>query len=160
MARNFNHYSVIVCDIDNTLVYGFLTDLMDFCWKHTKSVKLSNAIAMFQAVTGCYKINRKLRYILNNYKGRLIIMTARNYTIATHILLTDILERDFELIELVTNNPAKDKVEKAKELVPEFKHRLLLFDDKKETRWAFFAEGYHAIDPYSYREDLINDKNN
>ena len=75
--RNYNDkYKYIVCDIDDTLVYGFWTDLMRITWDIFRNNRLSDFLMEMQTKFNLYRYNPFLKYILDNFNGKIVILTA------------------------------------------------------------------------------------
>ena len=55
--RNLNNYDLIVSDIDDTLIYGFWTNLMHHTWNVFRSNILSAILMQLQAKFKLYKVN-------------------------------------------------------------------------------------------------------
>ena len=96
--RNLNLYDLIVCDIDDTLIYGFWTDLMRHSWDMFHSPKLSSVLMALQDWFNLYRVNEKLRYMINNSKTPIVFLTVRAESKHTFNILNKILdpERGFE----------------------------------------------------------------
>lgn len=143
--RNLEQYQIIFCDIDDTLIYGFWTDLMRHSWNIFKCNLLSNILMTLQQKLKLYKVNQKLKYMLINCSTPVIFLTARKYVPATEKMLRDILEtsKTMKVIEcrhLATNNPAEDKYNEIVKIIHDFLAMdvelddMCLFDDNKEVR--------------------------
>ena len=48
--RNLNNYDAVFCDIDDTLIYGFWTDLMSVTWRVFRSNRLSDILMDLQYI--------------------------------------------------------------------------------------------------------------
>lgn len=162
MNRYLNHYDLIFCDIDDTLIHGFWTDLMRHTWNIFKSPKLSNALMFIQLKLHLYKINKKLAYILSHTKAQIIFLTARAETDYTCTLLQQVLPGvDFDLMELGSSTPHYDKLTEAQQYIQEFSlqeeyaPKCCIFDDNTEVRRIFGHWGIDAIDPTNMIETLI-----
>lgn len=151
--RIFNDYDYIFCDIDDTLIYGFWTDIMRYTWGVLRNNTVSDFLMSNQNRFNIFKVNERLRFILNRYKGKLYFLTARKEHPATYHLLSKIISRDFEVIALATDNPIKDKIEEIKKLTCA-KDKVCVFDDNKGIRWNAIREGYDAFDPVVMIEGL------
>lgn len=153
--RNLNDYDVIFCDIDNTLVYGFFTRLMDRTWSLFHSNIIADVLMFLQEITKIYKINQKLKYKLMNTKTKLVFLTARREHPATAKLLVDILEhhKDFALYNLATDNPAFDKCNIIMKIL-KGDEKAIVFDDN-ETTLRFCRD--LELDVFDVSEDNVKD---
>ena len=75
--RNLDEYDLIVSDIDDTLIYGWGTDLMHHSWNLFPSLLLSKILMFLQNKFHLYKVNQKLVHMLKNTGTPLVIMTVR-----------------------------------------------------------------------------------
>ena len=55
--RNLDEYDLIVSDIDDTLIYGWWTDLMHHTWNAVQSPLLSKILMFLQNKFHLYKVN-------------------------------------------------------------------------------------------------------
>lgn len=157
MRKLNEHYDIIYSDLDNTLVYGFITDLMDATWKLFKSQVLAEVLMYIQAIFRLYKTNDKLIYQIKQSGLPLVIMTARKGSGATHLLVDqlDFTDQGVCLVEMGTDYPAMEKVNAIIETGIEEGKRCILFDDNKKTlEDAVFCD-IDAIDPTSYYEKKV-----
>ena len=153
--RRIKDYNIVFSDIDNTLVYGWMTDLMEITWKLFHSDLIADTLMYLQAKFKLYKVNEMVRYQLLQAKN-VFFVTARKKCKATHKLIKDIMKDDYFLIKsLRTDNSPEDKTE----FIRRFgKNGLFLFfEDNKETRWKVMKElpNVLALDPVPMREVLI-----
>ena len=65
--RLFNDYKIIFCDIDDTLVHGFMTDLMKVTWDKLHSNTVADLLMEVQERFNLFKVNERLRFILKRY---------------------------------------------------------------------------------------------
>lgn len=151
--RTVGEYNIVFSDIDNTLVYGWMTDLMEITWKLFHSDLISDILMNLQARFKLYKVNEMVRYQLLRARN-VIFLTARKECKATHKLIEDIMGREFLVESLRTDNSPEDKTK----AIREFGNGLFLFfEDNKETRWRVMKEipNVLALDPVPMREVLI-----
>ena len=151
--RTVKDYDIVFSDIDNTLVYGWMTDLMEITWKLFHSDLIADTLMYFQAKFKLYKVNEMVRYQLMQARN-VIFITARKECKATHKLIEDITGKEFKIESLRTDNSPEDKTK----FIKEFGDGLFLFfEDNKETRWKVMKElpNVLALDPVPMREVLI-----
>ena len=151
--RTVKDYDIVFSDIDNTLVYGWMTDLMEITWKLFHSDLIADTLMCLQSKFGLYKVNEMVRYQLIQARN-VIFVTARKECKATHKLVEDIMGKEFKIESLRTDNSPEDKTK----FIKEFGDGLFLFfEDNKETRWKVMKElpNVLALDPVPMREVLI-----
>ena len=152
--RTVKDYDIVFSDIDNTLVYGWMTDLMEITWKLFHSDLIADALMYLQAKFKLYKVNEMVRYQLMQSKT-VIFITARKECRATHKLIKDIMKDNYFFIRsLRTDNSPEDKTK----FIGKFGNGLFLFfEDNKDTRWKVMKElpNVLALDPVPMREVLI-----
>ena len=151
--RTVKDYDIVFSDIDNTLVYGWMTDLMEITWKLFHSDLIADTLMYFQAKFKLYKVNEMVRYQLIQARN-VIFITARKECKATHKLIEDITGKEFKIESLRTDNSPEDKTK----FIKEFGDGLFLFfEDNKATRWKVMKElpNVLALDPVPMREVLI-----
>ena len=153
--RRIRDYDIVFSDIDNTLVYGWMTDLMEITWKLFHSDLIADILMYLQAQFKLYKVNEMVRYQLMQTKY-VIFVTARKECRATRKLIKDIMKNNYRLIRsLRTDNSPEDKTK----FIKAFGRRglFLFFEDNKETRWKVMKElpNVLALDPVPMREVLI-----
>ena len=151
--RTVGDYTIVFSDIDNTLVYGWMTDLMEITWKLFHSDLISDILMYLQAEFKLYKVNEMVRYQLLRARN-VVFLTARRECKATHKLIEDIMGREFLVQSLRTDNSPEDKTK----FIKEFGNGLFLFfEDNKATRWRVMKElpNVLALDPAPMREVLI-----
>ena len=152
--RTVKDYDIVFSDIDNTLVYGWMTDLMEITWKLFHSDLIADVLMYLQAQFKLYKVNEMVRYQLMQSRN-VIFVTARKECKATHKLIEDITGKEFKIESLRTDNSPEDKTKFIKEFG---RNGLFLFlEDNKETRWRVMKElpNVLALDPVPMREVLI-----
>lgn len=157
--RNLNDYDVIFCDIDDTLIYGFWTDLMKHTWNIFRSNALSDILMDLQYVYKFYKVNQKLRHMLVNCDTDIIFLTARKYRQTTVFLIHEILNTKLNvtICHLATDHPATDKYNKIvafMQTCPAYQ-RACMFDDNKEVRNLVATLDIDVFDPTVLFEDKI-----
>ena len=151
--RRIGDYDIVFSDIDNTLVYGWMTDLMEITWKLFHSDLIADTLMYLQAKFKLYKVNEMVRYQLMQARS-IIFITARKECKATHKLIEDIISKEFKVESLRTDNSPEDKTK----FIKEFGDGLFLFfEDNKATRWRVMKElpNVLALDPVPMREVLI-----
>lgn len=151
--RTVKDYDIVFSDIDNTLVYGWMTDLMEITWKLFHSDLIADTLMYLQAKFRLYKVNEMVRYQLMQARN-VIFITARKECKATHKLIEDITGKEFKIESLRTDNSPEDKTK----FIKEFGDGLFLFfEDNKDTRWKVMKElpNVLALDPVPMREVLI-----
>ena len=151
--RTVKDYDIVFSDIDNTLVYGWMTDLMEITWKLFHSDLIADTLMYLQAKFRLYKVNEMVRYQLMQSRN-VIFVTARKECNATHKLIEDIMGKKFKVQSLRTDNSPEDKTK----FIKEFGDGLFLFfEDNKATRWKVMKElpNVLALDPVPMREVLI-----
>ena len=155
--RTVKDYDIVFSDIDNTLVYGWMTDLMEITWKLFHSDLIADTLMYLQAKFRLYKVNEMVRYQLMQARN-VIFVTARKECKATHKLIEDIISKEFKVESLRTDNSPEDKTK----FIKEFGDSLFLFfEDNKETRWTVMKElpNVSALDPVPMRAVLIGASN-
>ena len=151
--RTVKDYDIVFSDIDDTLVYGWMTNLMEITWKLFHSDLIADTLMYLQAKFKLYKVNEMVRYQLIQARN-VIFVTARKECKATHKLIEDIMGKEFKVQSLRTDNSPEDKTK----FIKEFGDGLFLFfEDNKETRWKVMKElpNVLALDPVPMREVLI-----
>ena len=151
--RAVKDYNIVFSDIDNTLVYGWMTDLMEITWKLFHSDLIADTLMYLQAKFKLYKVNEMVRYQLMQARD-VVFLTARKECKATYKLIEDITGKEFKIESLRTDNSPEDKTK----FIKEFGDCLsLFFEDNKATRWKVMKElpNVLALDPVPMREVLI-----
>lgn len=157
MVRDLNRYNVVICDIDDTLIYGFWTDLMRVAWDLFHNEVLTNILMYLQATFKLYKVNQKLRYMLNRYHFHLYFVTARKESASTVKTLSQIITRNFNIMELGTDNPEIDKNIITRRLMTIHNtNNILVIDDNEKVRRL---SEVNTLDPTPLFEELIGAKN-
>lgn len=144
---------VLVCDIDDTLIYGKFVALMDLTWKIFKSPMLAKILSKIQTRFKFYKVHHKIaelvvQFILN--KKRVYFLTARGFDISTVDMINDIIPTDgfIGTVQLGSKDPSRDKFEWIQSKFD--KEKILLIDDNLRTRLKCVelhnVEAYHPED--------------
>ena len=149
--RNLNEFDAVFVDLDDTLIHGFMTDLMDITWKNFKNQNIATLLATIQSKFKLYKINHKLIYMLNNCSRPIYILTARKPLKATFDLVQDILPKAI-LVEMSSQCPYVDKIEYIRDKDYE---KTIIFDDNKYTRLNADLQDILAIDPTPMFEEVV-----
>lgn len=160
--RNLDQYQLVFCDIDDTLVYGFWTELMKHTWNIFRNNTLSNILMWLQYNFCLYKVNQKLRYMLTSTSAPIVFLTARKYAKETELMLNDILNNEaiFEVRHLATDNPAEDKYNEIVKYIHNYLEMgaelesMCIFDDNKEVRDLVSTLEIDCFDPVSMREEV------
>ena len=151
--RTVKDYDIVFSDIDNTLVYGWMTDLMEITWKLFHSDLIADTLMYLQAKFKLYKVNEMVRYQLMQARN-VIFVTARKECKATYKLIEDIMGKEFKVQSLRTDNSPEDKTK----FIKAFGNgSFLFFEDSKATRWRVMKElpNVLVLDPVPMREVLI-----
>ena len=151
--RNLDEYDLIVSDIDDTLIYGFWTDLMHYSWNMFQSPTLSKVLMFLQNKLHLYKINQKLVHMLKNTGTPLVIMTVRAMNDNTIDMLHKILDRDFTIYELETDYGYIVKPQIIYELLQDYP-KVIFFEDNKIIRDEAASLDVDVVDPVLMREHL------
>lgn len=151
--RNLDEYDIIITDIDDTLIYGFWTDLMHYTWNWFRSPILSKILMFLQNKFSLYKVNQKLVYMLKKTKTPLVVMTVRAKNDNTIEMLSKILERDFKIYELETDYGFIVKPQAICDLLEDYP-RAIFFEDNKQIRDEARQLEIDVIDPTLMREEL------
>lgn len=157
--RNLDEYDIIFCDIDDTLVYGFWTELMKHTWNIFRSNKLSDILMTLQFHFRLYKVNQKLKFMLENTSTPIIFLTARKYNKDTEYMLADILQDTiFDVEHLATDDPAADKYNQVVSYIHSFLDmgvelkKICVFDDNEDVRKLISTLEADVFDPIPMRE--------
>ncbi len=157
MRKLEEHYDIIYTDLDNTLIYGFMTDLMDVTWNMFKSQFIAEILMYIQALFRLYKTNDKLIYQIKKSGLPVVIMTARKGSPATHLLVDqlDFADQGVCLVEMATSYPAMEKINAIIETAIEEGKRPILFEDNVKTlEEAVFCD-IDVINATSYYEKKV-----
>lgn len=141
MLDRYKNYDIIVCDIDETLIYGFWTDLMRVTWNVFRSNLISDILMFLQSYLLLFKLNWKLWYILVTSPAQIYFVTARKHSKATEKLIDIIMSLDsdshpsYSIVSLQTDYPDIDKFNYVVSLLEKYPEaKICLFDDNKEVR--------------------------
>lgn len=163
--RNLEQYQIIFCDIDDTLIYGFWTELMKYTWNIFRNNVLSDILMRLQEKFNIYRINQKLKHMLVNCTTPVVFLTARKHVPATEKMIAKILEVDktdkiFEVKSLATDNPAEDKYNEIINYIHGYLDmgveldNLCMFDDNKQVRELVASLDVDVFDPVAMRENV------
>lgn len=150
-----DYYTAVYSDIDNTIVYGFMNDLMDKTWKMFHSDFIADILMTLQTKFKLYNINHKLVKIINDSNIPLVFVTARKEHSATSELLDNIITRPYFLVSLRTDNPAQDKVQYILNNQWCNTERFCIFDDNQKVRDLAMEYDIDAFDPTVLYEDMV-----
>ena len=158
--RNLNNYDAVFCDIDDTLIYGFWTDLMSVTWRIFRSNKLSDVLMDLQYIFKIFKVNQKLRHMLVNSTTDIYFLTARKFRPATEKMVHYILGDDRDNVHfchLATDHPAVDKFNKIVYLISTVPYqKCCFFDDNRQVRNLISTlDDIDVFDPTALFEDKI-----
>lgn len=152
--RDLSEFDTIYTDLDNTLIYGFMTDLMDITWKLFKSQPIATILATIQAKFRLYKVNKKLLYAIKTSERPVVVMTARKPMSATKELFEQLNISDSVLVEMASMMPYIDKIDYILDDI-ECEDKVILFDDNMLTRIEAMSNDILAVDPTSMFERKI-----
>lgn len=151
--RNLDEYDLIVSDIDDTIIYGFWTDLMHHTWEIFQSPILSKVLMLLQNKLHLYKVNQKLVHMLKNTGTPLVILTVRAANDNTIEMLNKILDRDFTIYELETDFGYIVKPQIICEFLQDYP-KVIFFEDNKLIREETKELDVDVVDPVPMREKL------
>lgn len=157
MRKLKEQYDVIYTDLDNTLIYGFMTDLMDITWKHFKNQFIAEILMYIQTIFKLYKTNDKLIYQIKQSNLPVVILTARKPSPATRMLIQelDFTDQGIVLWEMESYFPSIDKINAIMDSAITQGKRPILFEDNKNTlKEAVFCD-IDAVDATSYYEKKV-----
>lgn len=150
--RNLIKYDLIISDIDDTLIYGFWTDLMHYTWKYFRSNLLSAILMTLQQKFKIYNVNMKLYYMLKNATSPIVFLTVRASNPATVNMLYDIMgDKPFGLIELGTDLGVQQKAEVVENYLERFPN-ILFIDDNDAIRNNVAGLEVDVLNPVLLRE--------
>lgn len=153
--RDLSKYDLIVADIDNTLVYGFWTEIMHITWNVFRSNILSAILMRLQVVFKAYNINMPLFYLLKCANCPIVFLTVRKANLATVDLLHEIMgNTSFGLIELGTDYGIQQKAEVVEKYLERFPN-ILFIDDSKPIRDNIAELEVDVLDPVTMREKKV-----
>lgn len=150
-------YDRVYVDIDDTLVYGFWTDLMRHSWNVFRNDFISQTLMELQAKFKIYKVNRKLLRSLKDF-SKVTFLTVRAPSVATVKMLIDITGLDIifpDVVALKTDDGALEKAEYiANDCLENDYEKVCLIDDSKQNRTMAQLYGFDTIDPTGMYEKL------
>lgn len=145
---------VLVCDIDDTLIYGKFVAFMDLTWKIFKSPMLAKILSKIQTKFKLYKVHHKIaelavQFMING--KRVYFLTARGFDISTVDMINDIIPVSgfMKVVQLGSRDPSRDKFEWMQGKFD--REKILLIDDNLRTRLK--CTELNNIDTY-HPEDL------
>lgn len=153
-----NDYDIIFLDIDDTLIYGFWTDLMRVTWNTLKCNLISDLLMYLQDIFNIYTVNKKLVYMIKAAKLPIIFLTARKYSASTENILRKILGVDYlgGVISLQTDYPEIDKIQTMDDIAIQNGLRCCIFDDNDKVREAAAFVDIDAFDPRALFEGKVS----
>lgn len=156
MRKLNDWYDVIYTDLDNTLIHGFMTDLMDITWKLFKSEFIAEILMYIQAVFKLYKTNDKLMYQIKQSGLPVIILTARKPSRSTQMIINDLdfMDQGVCLVEMNTRHPEIDKPNEIM-LAIDKGNTPVFFEDNKDTMERAVFCGINTIDATAYYEKKV-----
>lgn len=141
MLDRYRDYDIIICDIDETLIYGFWIDLMRVTWNIFRSNLISDILMLLQSHFLLFRLNWKLWYILVTSPAQIHFVTARKHSKATEKLIDIIMNLDdnchpnYSIVSLQTDYPDVDKLNYVIGLLEKYPDaKICLFDDNKKVR--------------------------
>lgn len=161
MYRLCDRYHIIFCDIDDTLIHGVMTDLMNATWNLFHSELIARLLMKLQAKFKLYELNTNLFHSLGRglcKDCRIVFLTARVACRDNYLLLTDIMENpfSFNITALGTDNPAEDKITYIKnyiETVGLQPEDVCIVDDDLGTCMRAENNGIDSYNPKWYIND-------
>lgn len=143
-------YDRVFVDIDDTLIYGFWTDLMKHSWNILRNNFVSQTLMFLQSHFSLYKINQKLKFALRDL-SKVTFLTVRAKSLYTRRMLAKIFNvgvEDIDLVELGTDNGPFEKAEYiAKEVYEQDLENVCLVDDSFNNREMVRNYGFDAYEP-------------
>lgn len=142
---------VLVCDIDDTLIYGKFVALMDLTWKIFKSRTLAKFLAKIQTKFRLYKVNHRVAELIVQFlihTKRVKILTARSYDKSIIKMIQDIIPTEgfISVHCLASDDPSRDKFEWIQGNFDLSKEKVLLIDDNLRIRLKCIE--LHNIETY------------
>ncbi len=147
---------IIVCDIDNTLIHGWMTDFMDWTWKVFESPKLAKVLGWIQYKLKLYKVNKKVLQLLINSEKYIYFLTARGKTSFLSKLINNIIPPwiDYEIVELGSWSPPEDKRDWIFHNLWMSYYSIIFIDDSAKNRKTC-GHLVHCVDPRDIEKDLL-----
>ena len=153
--RNLSNYDLVISDIDNTLIYGFWTELMHHTWNWFRSDKLSSLLMYLQNKFKLYSVNMPLFYMLKCIDAPIVFLTVRRQSDSTAKMLADIMgHTGFGLIELGTDLGVTQKAEVVEKYLERFPN-ILFIDDSRPIRDNVSGLEVDVLDPVAMREKKV-----
>lgn len=149
-----DRYKVIFCDIDDTLISGFITDLMSITWNLFHSEFIGELLMRLQAKLQLCKINSVLLHSMGRGLSpdtTIVFLTARAESKSTYQLIEKIMDNpyNFHIVAIGTDNIAVDKIQYILDECEDNNipvNEVCIVDDNESVR--HLAEKYH-IDAYN-----------
>lgn len=152
-------YKYIYIDIDDTLIYGFWTDLMKHSWNFLHNDVVAACLMGLQYLFCLYRVNRRLVYLAKEARdfhgAKIIFLTVRAPHSGTRLMLQDIMEDDdFTLIELATD---AGHILKPSLILAMFKNAeaSVLIDDNDKIREECTKLGIAVLNPTGMYEEKV-----
>lgn len=163
MRKFCNDYDMVFVDIDNTLIYGWFTELMHHTWNIFRSYLLSQILMYLQDKLRLYKVNEKLRYSLLSNTGfhrfdKVVFLTVRAESKATIRTVNRIMtgEDDFILYDVVALGSDNGHLDKAQYIYKNYGNKkCLLIDDNQLNRDTAEKYGIDTFNPVLLREKVV-----
>lgn len=151
-------YDIIFSDIDDTLIYGFWTDLMKVTWNTLKCNMISDLLMYLQDIFNIYTVNKKLVYMIKRSCLPVVFLTARKYSASTENVLRKILGESYlgGVISLQTDHPEIDKIQVMDDIAVQNGLRCCIFDDSDKVREGAAFMDIDAFDPRALFEGKVN----
>lgn len=165
MRRFVEEYDKVFVDIDDTLVYGWYTQLMHHTWNIFKSDRLSQLLMYLQDKFELYNVNRKLVFSLllpfgAHMPKKVVFLTVRAESDATIRLVNKIMFGTkyaylplYEVVALGTDNGHVDKAQYIYENFGDKK--CILIDDNELNRKTAEEFGIDTFNPKLLLEKVI-----
>jgi len=155
--RHFTQeYDRVFVDIDDTLIYGLMTNVMHKTWHMFHDSLLSYLLMCIQQKFKLYRVNRKLIQMLKPLRAdKTIFLTVRSYCPATEKMIKDIMGSAFRVIALGSDNGALDKAMTMEAHLTGDAHKVLLIDDNKANRETAEMFGFSTFDPTLLLEKVV-----
>ena len=154
---------MVFVDIDNTLIYGWFTELMHHTWNIFRSDLLSQVLMYLQDKLKLYKVNEKLRYSLLSDTGfhrfgKVVFLTVRAESKATIRTVNRIMTGEdgfilYDVVALGSDNGHLDKAQYIYEIYGNKK--CLLIDDNQLNRDTAEKYGIDTFNPVLLREKVV-----
>ena len=149
-------YDRVYVDIDDTLIYGFWTDLMAYSWNMFRCNALAELLMKLQFKFKLWKVNRKLLYMLRD-QSKVTYLTVRAPSKYTKLMLNFILmgDRNSKLVELASDSGPVDKAEYISEdIYTKGYKKVCLVDDNPLNRNMARIYGFDTFNPTGMYDKL------